>query len=205
MRFHGETYEEKSTAKFGGNRKGAGESGLELKLIETLEAVGIKRGQTVLDFGCGYGTYTIPAARIVGTEGRIYALDKDKKALNDLMQRANAACLANIRELATTGELKLCLAAESVDAVILFDVYHHYYFPQREERKRLMDELFKVIKSDGFLLVWPKHMESEAKSEIECGDFYLQKTYSGTLIHENEDIEKGVVMNFKKRSKVLWE
>jgi len=39
---------------------------LESRTIELLERIGIRRGQTVLDFGCGYGAYTIPVARIVG-------------------------------------------------------------------------------------------------------------------------------------------
>jgi len=44
-----------------------------------------------------------------------------------------------------------------------------------------------------------KHMESEAKEEIESANFYLEREYSGTLIHDNEDIEKGKVLNFRKR------
>ena len=51
---------------------------LESRALEVLRQIGIKRGQTALDFGCGYGTYTILVARIVGEQGRVYALDKDK-------------------------------------------------------------------------------------------------------------------------------
>ena len=43
-----------------------------------LREVGIKKGQTVLDFGCGKGNYTIPVAKIVGQDGFVYALDKSK-------------------------------------------------------------------------------------------------------------------------------
>ena len=52
---------------------------LELRALEVLRRIGIKKGQTVLDFGCGYGAYTIPVAEIVGEQGRVYALDKDKE------------------------------------------------------------------------------------------------------------------------------
>ena len=40
--------------------------------MELLKAVGIKKGQTVLDFGCGEGNYTIPAAKLVKNEGKVY-------------------------------------------------------------------------------------------------------------------------------------
>jgi len=199
MRFHVETYEEESRGKIRENGKDVHGNGLELKVIEMLEGIGIKTGQTVLDFGCGSGTYTIPGAKIVGKEGKVYALDKDKRALDDLMQKADSARLRNIKTLATSGELRIDLAGGSVDIAILFDVYHHHYFPQMEDRKRLIDEVYRVTKSDGFLAVWPKHMESEARGEIERAGFYLEKTYSGTLIHDNKDIEKGMVMNFKKK------
>jgi len=64
---------------------------IESRAIELLERIGIRRGQAVLDFGCGYGAYTIPVAKIVGEQGRAYALDKDKEALDALIQKARSA------------------------------------------------------------------------------------------------------------------
>jgi precorrin-6B methylase 2 len=55
-----------------------------------LREVGISKGQIVLDFGSDSGNYTIPAARIVGEEGRVYALDKDRRDLDKLMQKAES-------------------------------------------------------------------------------------------------------------------
>ena len=51
-----------------------------------LRSVGLGKGQVVLDFGCGEGHYSIPASKLVGEEGKIYALDKDKQALNSLVR-----------------------------------------------------------------------------------------------------------------------
>ncbi len=90
----------------------------------------------MLDFGCGSGTYTIPAARIVGAQGRVYALDKDKGALDELMQKAGSAGLKNIERMETSGG-KIELTDESVDVVLLFDVFHSYYFPQASDRRSL--------------------------------------------------------------------
>jgi len=60
-------------------------------VIEILQRIGIKSGQSVLDFGCGSGTYTIPVAKIVGKQGKVYALDKDKNELDNLMKKARGS------------------------------------------------------------------------------------------------------------------
>jgi len=133
---------------------------LEAHAFKILQKAGIKRGRIVLDFGCGSGTYTIPAAKIVGEKGKVYALDKDKKVLSELMQKAESAGLRNLRRIDTSGELKIPLADESVDIVLLYDVFHSYYFSQVADRKRLLEEVYRVSKRDAIISVWPKHMES---------------------------------------------
>ena len=171
---------------------------IESRAILVLERIGIRRGQAVLDFGCGYGIYTIPVAKIVGAQGRVYALDKDRGALDTLMQKAGSACLKNIERMETSGELEIELADESVDVVLLFDVFHSFYFPQAGDRRRLLGEIYRIMKPTAFISVWPKHMESEAGDEIRNAGFHLEKEHSGTLIHENKDLEKGKILNFRK-------
>ena len=180
------------------NREGKG-IGLEPDIIRILQRIGIKTGLSVLDFGCGSGTYTMPVAKIVGEQGRVYALDKDKNALDNLMKKATSGSLKNIRRMATSGELSIDLPDESVDVSLIFDVFHRYYFPQIEDRKRLLDEIYRITKTNGFVSVWPKHMESEVRDEIEGANFYLEGEYFGTLIHDNKDIETGKVINFRKK------
>jgi ubiquinone/menaquinone biosynthesis C-methylase UbiE len=177
------------------------EIGSKPNIIRILQRIGIKNGQTVLDFGCGSGTYTIPVAKIVGKQGKVYALDKDKNALDNLMKKVTSAHLKNIRRMATSGELRIELPDESVDVSLIFDVFHRYYFPQIDDRKRLLDEIYRITKTNGFVSVWPKHIESEVRDEIEGANFYLEKEYFGTLIHDNKDIEKGKVINFRKKSR----
>lgn len=181
------------------NREGKG-IGLEPDIIRILQKIGIKTGLSVLDFGCGSGTYTIPVAKIVGKQGRVYALDEDKNALDNLMKKATSGSLKNIRRMATSGELSIDLPDESVYVSLIFDVFHRYYFPQIEDRKRLLDEIYRITKTNGFVSVWPKHMESEVRAEIEGANFYMEREYFGTLIHDNKDIETGKVINFRKKS-----
>jgi len=153
----------------------------------------------VLDFGCGSGTYAIPAARIVGEKGIVYALDKDSKVLNKLMQRAKSTGLNNIESMHTHGELKINLADNSVDAILLFDVLHSYYFPLADDRRRLLDEVHRISRAGALILVYHKHIESTAKDEIERGNFCLVSEYSTTLIHDNTDVVGGRILIFTKR------
>jgi len=171
---------------------------LEEDVLQLLEDVGLKAGQVVLDFGCGSGTYTVPAARIVGDKGKVYALDKDSKVLNELMQKAGSAELNNVERIKTHGELEIELADGSVDVALLFDVLHSYYFCRVEDRRKLLDEVYRVCKAEALVLVYPKHMELTARDEIQKAKFHLKAEYSGTLVHDDRDLQKGQVLIFMK-------
>jgi len=153
-----------------------------------------------LDFGCGYGTYTIPAARIVGEQGRVYALDKDKEALDELMQKGESAGLKNIERMDTLGELEIGLTDEFVDVVLLFDVFHSFYFPQAVDRKRLLGEIYRIMKPSAFLSVsvWPNLVEPESEDEIKNANFRLEKEVYETLTDDNKDLETRSILNFRK-------
>jgi ubiquinone/menaquinone biosynthesis C-methylase UbiE len=173
---------------------------LESRAIEVLERIGISRGQTILDFGCGYGTYTIPAAKIVGAQGRVYALDKDKEALDELMQKAESAGLKNIEIMETSGKLEIELNDESIDVVLLFDVFHSFYLPQAGDRRRLLTEIYRIMKPRAFLSisVWPNLMEPETEDEMENANFRLEKEVPETLTDGNKALETRKILNFGK-------
>ena len=170
----------------------------EASVLQLLKDVGIKAGQVVLDFGCGSGTYTVPAARIVGDKGKVYALDKDSEVLNKLMQRTQSVGLNNIERIETSGELGIGLADGSVDVALLFDVLHSYYFPRLEDRRKLLDEVHRVCRVGTLVLVYPKHMELTAREEIEKASFHLISEFQGTLVHNDKDSEQGQVLIFEK-------
>jgi ubiquinone/menaquinone biosynthesis C-methylase UbiE len=173
---------------------------IESRAIKLLERTGIRKGQIVLDFGCGCGIYTIPIAKIVGDQGRVYALDKDKEALDTLMQRADSACLSNIKRMETSGELEFELADETVDVVFLFDVFHSFYFPQVDDRRRLLDEIRRIMRPSGFLSisVWPNLIEPESEDEIKNAHFRLEKEVPETLTDGSKDLETRRILNFRK-------
>jgi ubiquinone/menaquinone biosynthesis C-methylase UbiE len=172
-----------------------------------LKDVGVKKGQIVVDFGCSVGHYTIPAAKIVGRAGRVYAVDKGERALNQLMKDAGSERIGNIVPRRTLSELKLDLKGKSVDVVLFYDVLH-YMSP--EERRRTYDEVRRFLKNGGLLSVYPKHHKSDEPlwdladmelediiEEIENADFCLERKLFKKLIHDGS-YNKGYVLNFRK-------
>lgn len=171
---------------------------LEGIVKRTLIKVGIRENKAVLDFGCGSGTYTIPLAEITGSKGEVYALDKDEIVLEKLEKKIEDRGLRNVKMIYTKGSSSVPLNDESVEIIILYDVFHDFYFPQRRDRSKLLDEIYRVLKPEGFLSVWPKHMEKNAKEEIENANFQLIEKHVEDLVHDDSYVEKGEILNFKK-------
>ena len=134
----------------------------------------------------------------------MYALDKDKEALDALMQKAMSACLTNIERMETSGELEIELSDETVDVVLLFDVIHSFYFPQAGDRRRLLGEIRRIMKPSAFLSisVWPNLLEPEIEDEIKNVYFRLEKGVPETLADGNNDIETRRILNFGKARNV---
>lgn len=164
---------------------------------KVLKEIGVKEGQIVLDFGCGSGIFSLPAAKIIGKEGKIYALDKNKTELNELMRKAKSKELRNIKIVKTSGELKIPLGDESIDIVLLYDVLHSYYFSP-DERRKLLREVYRLLKPNALLSVYLEHMKlGEVKRDIEEANFYFEVEYLKTIIH-NGRYTQGHILNFKR-------
>jgi len=178
---------------------------------KVLRKIGIEKGQKVLDFGCGQGNYTIPAARLVGEQALVYALDEDEAALDQLMSNVESMGLKNVKRLDLSGKSRIGLDNESVDVVLLYDVLHYYYFPKEEDRRQLLREVYRVLKPHGLLSVYPTHLEShmepkldDVKREIEESNFRKQDEFNGMIMIHDDNVEEGTIINFKKGEVTAW-
>ena len=103
----------------------------------------VQTGQTVCDLGCGNGYHTLPLAKVVGSAGRVFAVDLQPEMLTLLQKRLNDAHLSNVTLVeATVDDPKLPPA--SCDLVLMVDVYHELSHPVR-----VMARLQRALKPDG--------------------------------------------------------
>jgi ubiquinone/menaquinone biosynthesis C-methylase UbiE len=122
--------------------------------VDTLTEVIIEPGFSVLDYGCGPGSYTIPAARMVGESGKVYALDIHPLAVQRVQKAAAKKRLTNIETILSDCDTKL--PDDSVDIALLYDILH-----ELSEPDKVLTELRRVLKSGGVLSVNDHHLTAE--------------------------------------------
>ena len=95
--------------------------GLIMPTRRTLEFIGLRPGQTVLELGPGSGYYTIEASRMVGASGRVLCLDLQPGMLQLLAPRLEANAVTNA-EPVVADATRLPLADGCVDLAFLITV-----------------------------------------------------------------------------------
>jgi len=168
-----------------------------------LKALGVKEGQIVLDFGCGEGHYSVPASKVTGEKGRIYAVDKDKQALNQLVEVIKKNNIKNIEVIKE--ESKTTLEDNCADFILCYDVIHYL-----KDRKVIYHELCRVLRPKGIFSLYPKHHKNDSPlmelahmkledviKEVEESGFSLQDKFLKRLIHDDY-YNEGYILNFRK-------
>ncbi|MGQ9723557.1 MAG: class I SAM-dependent methyltransferase [Candidatus Jordarchaeum sp.] len=131
-----------------------------------LKDVGIKPGYHLLDYGCGPGSYILPAADLVGKSGKIYALDIHPLAAQSVQKISSKNRLTNVKTI--TSDCKTGLPDSSVDVVLLYDTFHALSDPNC-----VLKELHRVLKPGGILSFSDHHMnEDEIVSKITGSGFF---------------------------------
>ncbi|MEA3352145.1 MAG: class I SAM-dependent methyltransferase [Chloroflexota bacterium] len=145
-----------------------------------LREIGLQQRQTMLDYGCGVGVFTMPAAQIVGDDGVVYALDIHPLCIRTVEKEIGKRGIANVKTILSDRETGL--PNESVDVVLLYDVLQMI-----TDRGRLMEELHRVLKPDGRLCATAEHLDVSEFLDV------ITKDNLFTLVDR-----KGPVFRFRK-------
>jgi len=170
---------------------------LKNKCISFMRKVGVKKSDIIFDCCCGEGNYTIPAARISGVNGIVYAMEKNRNKLRTLRDKFESEGLKNIKIIEREFNESIPLHDESVDIILLYDIF--WYFSAGDMRLRsLLNECKRILKHDGALSVYPQHIDlSILKQTIIDAGFKLEREISETVIHDDR-LQDGYIWNFKK-------
>lgn len=107
----------------------------------------LQRGMTFLDVACGYGYYSIAAAKYVGEAGIVYAIDLWKEGLEHLSNHIGENNTHNIQVFLADVTNRIPLENASVDICLLATVLHDFIFEKTEAL--VLKEIHRILKPSG--------------------------------------------------------
>ena len=165
---------------------------------KALDLIGIAKGSTAADIGAGAGYITWRLAERVGPTGKVYANDIQQAMLDLLARNIRERKLENVVPvLGAVDDPKL--PANTMDLVILVDVYHEFSEPQK-----MLRGIRESMKGDGRLVLLEYRAEdpkvpiraehkmtvAQVRAELEPEGFRMDKAI--------EDLPRQHILIFKK-------
>ena len=114
-------------------------------IINKLDCV-TKQNDVIAEFGCGYGTFTLPVAK--RTSGMVYAFDIEPELVALVDRKARAAGLANVRaQVRDFVQDGTGLAPASIDHAMVYNLLHI------EEPVPLLREAYRILRPGGSMSI----------------------------------------------------
>ncbi|MDP3066840.1 MAG: methyltransferase domain-containing protein [Methanobacteriaceae archaeon] len=137
---------EKKLHKHGGK---SSEAILDAKKV--LSSIKLGEGDVFMDAGCGDGFISREASKIVGADGKVWAVDRYSQSLDILREKVREEEIENLEVLEADLTQKLPLEDEKVDLCLMANVLHGFLY--NEEVDQVIPELLRILKPVGRLAI----------------------------------------------------
>jgi ubiquinone/menaquinone biosynthesis C-methylase UbiE len=127
---------------------------------QILERLPLKKGATVADVGAGTGVFEAPLSRMVGDDGKIFAVDLAPAFIPFMKERFKKEGLKNVEVI--LGKIDTTTLMEnSVDLILVVDTYHHFDHPEL-----MLADFKKILRDNGYLVVIDFKRDRKARQWI---------------------------------------
>jgi ubiquinone/menaquinone biosynthesis C-methylase UbiE len=120
----------------------------------------LKNGMVVADWGCGSGRHTIPVAKSVGDKGKVFAVDIQPLAINNIREKAKQNGLNNIQPLLIS-TYDTGVENASFDLILLIDI-----IPTIKDTQPMFSEIHRLLKNDGRAYISHSHLSMEKTRKL---------------------------------------
>lgn len=110
---------------------------------DVLEQLLLKRGDIVADIGCGIGYFSLPAAKLIGQQNTVYAVDISREMLIGLKERMKEENIDNI-ELVEGSEYSAKIPNQTVDFMLIANVLHEI-----DKQRKFLEQYLEKIATNG--------------------------------------------------------
>lgn len=118
----------------------------EENTTQLLKNLALQPGTVIADIGAGSGYHSTLLSKMVGN-GKVYAVDVEREMIAYLNERIKREGKKNIIPVLST-EKSVSLPANSMDMMLLVDVYHEFSFPYE-----MAQSMLEALKPGGKLVL----------------------------------------------------
>jgi len=158
----------------------------EQKPREVLAALGLKKGEALVDIGAGSGYFTFRFAPQVGNTGRVYAVDINPDMIMYMNRQIRDRKLNNVVTVLSAPDDPL-LPATAIDRFFICNTWHHV-----QNRPKYIQIMKQILKPGGQIIVLDYHKKQlpvgpppemkmareEVIAEMEAGGLKLAREHT---------------------------
>ncbi len=116
--------------------------------VNLLKPANLSPGGIWADFGAGSGAFTLALRELIGPDGVIYAVDKDRSRLNEL-ERAYRLRFGDSNNLhIIPGDFTHSLDLPALDGVVMANSLHYF-----KDKEKVLRHVSTFLKPQGVLLL----------------------------------------------------
>jgi ubiquinone/menaquinone biosynthesis C-methylase UbiE len=157
---------------------------LKLKLARK---IGVKKGMTVVDMGCGQGGFTASLAKAVHADGKVIAVDDSDEYLREFTARLDKY---KVKETVTflqkdAANLKSVIPNDVADMAVSYRLLEELRHP--ENMAKIVEEMARIVKKDGKICL--TELSTKAKNKAEETYIRLHKESGDCFFSPDEIVE----------------
>jgi ubiquinone/menaquinone biosynthesis C-methylase UbiE len=123
--------------------------------VNLLRPADLPSGGTWADFGAGSGAFTLALRELVGPHANIYAVDKDRRALNEL-EKAHRERFGTSQNIHSIGaDFGGALSMPPLDGIVMANSLHYF-----KDKEKILKHVRSFLKLDGTLLLVEYNVDS---------------------------------------------
>jgi len=159
---------------------------IKLKL-RLAQKIGVRRGMTVVDMGCGQGGFTVSLARIVGKHGKVLAVDISDEYLSEFwenLSKWNAKDVITFIQ-ADASDIEGVVFSEVADTAVGYRFLEELKRPQ--DMAKIVREMARIVKKNGKVCLI--ELSTEARNEAEENYIRLHRESGDSLFEPGEIVK----------------
>lgn len=156
-----------------------------LKLRSNIaKRIGVCKGMTVVDMGCGQGGFTVSLAEIVGETGKVMTVDVSDEYLKEFMENLNRYRVKHLVTFvkANAADLKNTLSDEVADMVVSYRFLEELKHPG--DMGKIVKEMTRIVRKNGKVCI--AELSTEARNEAEENYIRLHEESGDSLFKKAE-------------------